>query len=205
MRRFTELSGIAAGISEENIDTDKIFAGRFLKVIERAGLGRFLFHGLRFDDEGRERSDFVLNREPWRFAVILIALENFGCGSSREHAPWSLADFGIKALIAPSFADIFENNCYKNGILPITLPGAVVERLIAEVSDPSTATMTVDLEGQEITSGTGERIAFDIAPEKKRQLQLGLDEIDESERLLDQILAFEKSATYVSTPIPPRF
>ena len=202
MRKFTTLDGIAAAIPEANIDTDKILAGRFLKIIQRKGLGQYLFHTMRVDAEGRERPDFVLNRDPWRSASILIARENFGCGSAREHAPWALADFGIYAVIAPSFADIFQNNCYKNGILPITLPRAVVERLIARAGDPATAGMTIDLERQTVRSGDDAPIAFEIAPEKKEQLLLGIDEIDASERLVEQIAAFEAQIGYCLPGIP---
>ncbi len=130
MEAFTTLTGVAAPLPMANVDTDKIIPSRFLKTIKRTGLGRNLFDPLRYDAEGREIPDFVLNREPYRHAEILIAFENFGCGSSREHAPWALLDFGIRCVIAPDFADIFYNNCFKNGILPITLPHAVCEQLM---------------------------------------------------------------------------
>jgi 3-isopropylmalate/(R)-2-methylmalate dehydratase small subunit len=205
MRRFTKLSGMAAALPEANVDTDKILAGKFLKVIERRGLGRFLFFAQRFDDDGLERPDFVLNRPAWRSAVILVALDNFGCGSAREHAPWALADYGIRCVIAPSFAEIFQNNCYKNGILPITLPHLVVEQLLAEVDHAATAHMTIDLESQTVISGRAKHFSFEIAPEKKEQLLLGLNEIDASERLLDRVIAFEGDIAYCCPSIPSRF
>lgn len=204
MRSFTRLEAIAAAFPEANIDTDKILAGRFLKTIRREGLGRFLFHSMRFDEEGRERAGFILNRAPWREAGILIALDNFGCGSSREHAPWALADFGIRAIVAPSFADIFRNNCRKNGILPIELDRDHVTRLIALASDPACARMTIDLAAQTLAT-EGMIFHFSIAPEEKQQLLLGLDEISESEAYLEQIAAFERAADYACPSIPPGF
>lgn len=202
MRKFTRLTAVAAAIPDANIDTDQILPGRFLKTIKREGLGRVLFFSLRFNDQGRERPEFVLNREPWRSASILIALDNFGCGSSREHAPWALADFGIRAILAPSFADIFRNNCYKNGILPVELSREIVNRLVVQAKDPERALMSVDLSEQTIIAADGEVIPFEIAHDKKQQLLLGLDEIAATERLLADITAFEDDARYCCPSIP---
>jgi 3-isopropylmalate/(R)-2-methylmalate dehydratase small subunit len=201
MREFSHLDAIAAPLFEANVDTDQILAGRFLKTVKREGLGKSLFYGMRFDDHGRERPAFILNRSPWREAGILIALENFGCGSSREHAPWALSDFGIRAIIAPSFADIFRNNCYKNGILPISLPADVVHRLIDEASDPDTAYMSIDLPNQTVRTALGQVIGFEISAENKEQLLQGLDEISGSEKLSQEIARFEAAKTYYSPPI----
>jgi 3-isopropylmalate/(R)-2-methylmalate dehydratase small subunit len=145
MQPFTELTAIAAPLPLANVDTDKIIPARFLKTIKRSGLGKSLFAGLRYDDEGKERPDFVLNQEPFRGAQILVAHENFGCGSSREHAPWALLDFGLRCVIAPSFADIFHGNCFKNGILPIVLPRSVCDQLMEDARLGANARITVDL------------------------------------------------------------
>lgn len=196
MRKFTHLSAVAAPIAEANIDTDQILPGRFLKTIKREGLGKALFFSARFNDQGQERPGFILNREPWRSTNILISLDNFGCGSSREHAPWALADFGIRAIIAPSFADIFRNNCYKNGILPIILPRPVVDQLIEQTSDASSAHMSINLPDQTITTANGEVIAFEVASKKKEQLLHGHDEIAASEQLASEIVLFEQQASY---------
>ena len=201
MRKFEHLDAVAAALPQANIDTDQILAGRFLKTVKREGLGQVLFYGMRFDEADRERPEFILNRSPWRNAGILIARENFGCGSSREHAPWALLDFGIRAIIAPSFADIFRNNCYKNGILPISLPAAVVDRLLEEAGDPDRALMAIDLPSQTIRTAAGESIGFEISAESKEQLLLGLDEIAGSERLADEIARFEAARTYCAPPI----
>ena len=196
MRRFTRLEAMAAAIPQANIDTDKILAGRFLKTVTREGLGAALFHSLRFDEAGRERADFILNRAPWRSAGILIALDNFGCGSSREHAPWALIDFGIRAILAPSFADIFQNNCYKNGVLPIALPRTVIDQLILAAEDAVTARMSIDLAAQTIATASGEVISFQISAENKDRLLSGRDEIAASEELLGEVCAFEAGADY---------
>ena len=201
MRKFTHLSAVAAGIPEANIDTDQILPGRFLKTIKREGLGKHLFFSLRFDESGHERPDFVLNREPWRSAGILISLENFGCGSSREHAPWALADFGFRAILAPTFADIFRNNCYKNGILPIELMRSTIDQLLVAAANPTTARMGIDLIGQTISTATAEVIPFHISQEEKEQLMFGLDEIASTERYLDQIIRFEGGIGYPSPSI----
>ena len=146
MDKFTTLTGVAAPLPIRNVDTDMIIPKQFLKTIKRTGLGKSLFYEMRFDQEGNEVADFVLNQPAYRQATILVTGENFGCGSSREHAPWSLLDFGIRCIIAPDFADIFYNNCFQNGILPIKLPQAEVDKLMDDASRGSNATLTVDLE-----------------------------------------------------------
>jgi 3-isopropylmalate/(R)-2-methylmalate dehydratase small subunit len=191
MRNFDILSAIAAPLPLANVDTDKILPARFLKTIRREGLGSALFHTLRFDETGSERRNFILNRPPWRDAKILITGDNFGCGSSREHAPWALKDFGIRCLIAPSFADIFYSNCFKNGILPIALEGGIVEQFLVESAVPETAIFTIDLPTQRICRTDGEPVAFNIAPERKRTLLLGLDDIAETLQQAAHIDAYE--------------
>ena len=178
MQPFTKLTGIAAPLPMVNVDTDKIIPARFLKTIGRTGLGVSLFCGMRYHDDGSERPEFVLNREPYRRAEILIAGDNFGCGSSREHAPWALLDFGIRSVIAPSFADIFFNNCFKNGILPVVLPPEQVDILMREASEAGEPTLTVDLEKQEVRRPTGnEAFAFEVDPFRKHCLLNGLDDV----------------------------
>ena len=177
MEKFTTLTGVAAPLDMLNVDTDMIIPKQYLKTIKRTGLGKALFAELRYDDAGGEIADFVLNQPAYRKAAILVAGENFGCGSSREHAPWALLDFGIRCVIAPSFADIFHNNCFKNGILAITLPKDRVAGLMAAARRGANATMTVDLEAQTITDPDGAVIAFDIDPFRKYCLLNGLDEI----------------------------
>jgi len=180
MDKFTTLTGIAAPLPLANVDTDKIIPARFLKTIKRSGLGKFAFYTLRFDEAGNERPDFVLNREPYRKAEILIAHENFGCGSSREHAPWALLDFGIRCVIAPDFADIFHNNCFKNGILPVRLPRAVCDRLIEDAKLGGNARITVDLDRQVVVRPNGEEIRFEIDAFRKHLLLNGLDDIGQT-------------------------
>jgi 3-isopropylmalate/(R)-2-methylmalate dehydratase small subunit len=180
MRAFTTLTAIAAPLPLANVDTDKIIPARFLKTIRRTGLGRNLFDTLRYDENGAERPDFVLNQEPWRHAEILIAHENFGCGSSREHAPWALLDFGIRCVIAPDFADIFYSNTFKNGILPSTLPRAVCDALMDDARLGGNARLTVDLEAQRILRPNGEQIAFTIDPFRRHLLLNGLDDIGQT-------------------------
>lgn len=191
MTPFTTLTGVAAPLPMANVDTDMIIPKQFLKTIRRTGLGEFLFHERRFDLEGGEVGDFVLNREPWRDARILVAGANFGCGSSREHAPWALADFGIRCVVAPSFADIFSNNSAKNGILLVALPEGEVEALMRDADDPATATMTVDLDAQRITRAGGETVAFAIDPFRRRCLLEGLDDIGLTLEREDRIAAYE--------------
>ncbi len=191
MEKFTRLTGIAAPLDMINVDTDKIIPKQFLTTIERKGLGRGLFYELRFDENGAERPDFVLNRAPWRDARILIAGENFGCGSSREHAPWALLDWGIRCIVAPSFADIFYNNCFKNGILPVVLDAAEVEALMADARDAENPVLTVDLEARRIVRPNGAEIAFEIDPFRRRCLLEGLDDIGLTLARADRIDAFE--------------
>ena len=177
MDKFTRLEGIAAPLPLINVDTDMIIPKQYLKTIRRTGLGTALFSEMRYEDDGTEKPDFVLNRPAYRDAEILVAGENFGCGSSREHAPWALLDFGIRCVIAPSFADIFYNNCFKNGILPIALPQEEVDKLMDDAERGANARLTVDLEAQTITGPDGGTISFDIDPFKKHCLLNGLDDI----------------------------
>ncbi len=180
MDAFTKLTGIAAPLPLANVDTDKIIPARFLKTIKRTGLGVHLFDTLRYDAEGKERGDFVLNQEPYRKAEILIAHENFGCGSSREHAPWALLDFGIRCVIAPDFADIFHTNTFKNGILPIKLSREICDQLMEDAKLGENARITVDLEAQVVVRPNGERIPFEIDPFRKHLLLNGLDDIGQT-------------------------
>ncbi|MFO1128205.1 MAG: 3-isopropylmalate dehydratase small subunit [Rhodospirillales bacterium] len=189
MQPFTTLTGIAAPLPMINVDTDMIIPKQFLKTIKRSGLGVSLFFEMRYDDGGAERADFILNRAPWRDARILVAGQNFGCGSSREHAPWALLDFGIRAVIAPSFADIFYNNCFKNGILLVTLPQAEVDRVMAAAG--AGEAVTVDLPAQEVRLAGGESIHFDLDPFLKHCLVDGLDDIALTLTKSDRIAAFE--------------
>ncbi len=191
MQKFTTLTGVAAPLPMANVETDKIIPARFLKTIKRTGLGVHLFDTLRFDAEGRERPDFVLNREPWKRAEILIAHENFGCGSSREHAPWALLDFGIRSVIAPDFGDIFYNNCFKNGMLPIRLPRAVCDQLIEDTKLGGNARITVDLQEQVVVRPNGEKIHFEIDPFRKHLLLNGLDDIGQTMQHATAIDAYE--------------
>lgn len=192
MRTFTHHEGLMAAIPLANIDTDKILPGPFLKTISREGLGRHLFHTMRYDDTGSVRPDFVLNRAPWTSASILVALDNFGCGSSREHAPWALWDFGIRCVIAPSFADIFYNNCFKNGILPISLDRSSIDRLIEDATSEATARLAVDLPGQSITRHDRTIQKFDIEATRKETLLAGRDEISASLDRVREIETYER-------------
>ncbi|HEX7784528.1 MAG TPA: 3-isopropylmalate dehydratase small subunit [Sphingobium sp.] len=195
MTPFTTLTGIAAPLPVTNIDTDKILAGRYLKTITRAGLGRHLFSTLR------ENPDFILNRMPWSSARILIALDNFGCGSSREHAPWALLDFGIRCVIAPSIADIFYNNCFKNGILPIALPRAQIDILMDLAKNPESAGMTVDLPSQTITTVAGP-IGFSVEVTRKQNLLAGMDDIANTLEFSREIEKFETLRDRVTPWVP---
>jgi 3-isopropylmalate/(R)-2-methylmalate dehydratase small subunit len=177
MEKFVTLTGVAAPLPMINVDTDMIIPKQYLKTIKRTGLGRHLFDELRYDAAGREIADFVLNRPAYRRAKILVAGENFGCGSSREHAPWALLDFGIRCVIAPSFADIFYNNCFKNGILPIVLPKEDVAKLLDDAVRGANAVLSVDLERQEVAGPDGGRLRFEIEPFRKHCLLNGLDDI----------------------------
>jgi 3-isopropylmalate/(R)-2-methylmalate dehydratase small subunit len=210
MEKFTRLTGVAAPLPMVNVDTDMVIPKNYLKVTERTGLGKHLFAEMRFNADGSERPDFVLNRPAWRQAEILIAFENFGCGSSREHAPWALRDFGIRCVIAPSFADIFFNNCFKNGILPLVLPKAVCANLIDDAERGANATLTIDLEAQTLTRPDGERIAFEVEPSRRSRLLEGLDEIGATVARAHRIDAFEARvrrsqpwrATTLDGPLP---
>ena len=191
MEKFTTLTGVAAPLPLINIDTDMIIPKQFLKTIQRTGLGKNLFDEMRYLDDGSENPDFVLNKPAYREAQILVAGDNFGCGSSREHVPWALLDFGIRVVIAPSFADIFFNNCFKNGILPIPLPQEQVDKLLDDAGRGSNAVLTVDLERQVINGPDGGEIAFEIDPFRKHCLLNGLDDIGLSLEKEDAIAAFE--------------
>ncbi len=192
MDKFTQLTGIAAPLAILNVDTDMIIPKQFLKTIKRTGLGSALFFEMRFNDDGSENPDFVLNKPAWRDAQILVTGDNFGCGSSREHAPWALLDFGIRCVIAPSFADIFYNNCFKNGILPITLPQEDVDKLMDDAGRGANATITVDLDKQEISGPDGGTIRFDIDPFRKHCLLNGLDDIGLTLEKESSIASFEE-------------
>ncbi|MGB0497034.1 MAG: 3-isopropylmalate dehydratase small subunit [Rubricella sp.] len=191
MEKFTTLTGVAAPMPLVNIDTDMIIPKQFLKTIKRTGLGVNLFDEMRYDREGNEIPDFVLNQPAYREAKILVAGDNFGCGSSREHAPWALADFGIRCVISTSFADIFFNNCFKNGILPIVLPQEDVDKLMDDAGRGANAIVTVDLESQTITGPDGGTIHFDVEPFRKHCLLNGLDDIGLTLQHSERIDAFE--------------
>jgi len=192
MEAFTTLTAVAAPLPAANIDTDKIIPARFLKTIKRSGLGAHLFDGLRYTQDGAERPDFVLNQPAYRQAEILIAHENFGCGSSREHAAWALLDFGIRCVIAPSFADIFHGNALKNGILPIALPRAVCDALMQDAAMGDNARISVDLERQVVIRPSGETISFALDPMRRHFLLNGLDDIGQTLQHATSIAAFEE-------------
>jgi 3-isopropylmalate/(R)-2-methylmalate dehydratase small subunit len=177
MEKFTKLRGVAAPLPMVNVDTDKIIPKQFLKTIKRTGLSKGLFHEMRHDESGAPKAEFVLHQPAYQDAKILITGANFGCGSSREHAPWALLDFGFRCIVAPSFADIFYNNCFKNGILPIALPQEQVDRLMEQAERGGNAVFTVDLENQIITGPDGGEIAFEVHPFLRHCLLHGLDEI----------------------------
>jgi 3-isopropylmalate/(R)-2-methylmalate dehydratase small subunit len=197
MEKFTKLTGVAAPLPMRNVDTDMIIPKQFLKTIKRTGLGKSLFFEMRFDEAGKEIPGFVLNQPAYRRATILVTGENFGCGSSREHAPWALLDFGIRCIVATDFADIFYNNCFQNGILPIKLPQADVDKLMDDASRGSNATVTVDLESQEIRGPDGGVIKFDIDPFRKHCLLNGLDNIGLTLEKQKAIDAFEEKTQAV--------
>jgi len=194
MDKFEKLTGVAAPMPMINIDTDMIIPKQFLKTIKRSGLGVNLFDEMRYDDNGGEVADFVLNKPQYRNTEILVAGDNFGCGSSREHAPWALLDFGIRCVIAPSFADIFFSNCFKNGILPIALPQEQVDALMNDAEKGENARMTVDLEAQEITTSDGEVFPFEVDAFKKHCLLNGLDDIGLTLEKKKSVDAFEAKA-----------
>ena len=194
MEKFTTLTGVAAPLPMRNVDTDMIIPKQFLKTILRTGLGKSLFFEMRYDASGKENPDFVLNKPAYRKAKILVAGDNFGCGSSREHAPWALLDFGFRCIVAPDFADIFYNNCFQNGILPIKLPQAEVDKLMDDASRGENATITVDLERQEIRGPDGGVIHFEIDPFRKHCLLHGLDNIGLTLEKEAAISAYEDKA-----------
>jgi len=191
MEKFTKLTGIAAPMPLVNIDTDMIIPKGFLKTIKRSGLGVNLFDEMRYDREGAEIPDFVLNKAQYRESQILVAGENFGCGSSREHAPWALLDFGIRCVISTSFADIFHNNCFKNGILPIVLPQEAVDHLMDDATKGANARLTVDLDEQIVTASDGTQFPFEVDAFKKHCLMNGLDDIGLTLEKVSSIDAFE--------------
>jgi len=191
MQKFTTLTGVAAPLPMINVDTDKIIPKQYLKTIERTGLGKALFDELRYNADGSEKPEFVLNQPAYRKAEILVAGENFGCGSSREHAPWALLDFGIRAVIAPSFADIFHSNCFKNGILPIALPAETVAQLMDDARKGSNARLTIDLANQTIIRPDGQVVHFEIDQFRKHCLLDGLDDIGLTLKKESAIAKFE--------------
>ncbi|KFI30495.1 3-isopropylmalate dehydratase small subunit [Haematobacter massiliensis] len=199
MDRFTTLTGVAAPMPLVNIDTDMIIPKQFLKTIKRTGLGKNLFDEMRYESDGTEKPDFVLNQPAYRNAEIIVAGDNFGCGSSREHAPWALLDFGIRCVVSTSFADIFYNNCFKNGILPITLPQEQVDRLMEDARRGSNARITVDLEAQTVSASEGEVFHFEIDPFRKHCLLNGLDDIGLTLENAGDIDAYE-AKTRMSRP-----
>ena len=192
MQKFDVLTGVAAPLPILNIDTDMIIPKQYLKTIKRTGLGKGLFSEMRYREDGSENPDFVLNKDAWRKAEILVAGDNFGCGSSREHAPWALLDFGIRCVISTSFADIFYNNCFKNGILPIVVSPEDLAKLLDDASRGAYATLTVDLEAQVIRGPDGGQISFNIDPFKKHCLLNGLDDIGLTLEKAPAIDSFEK-------------
>ncbi len=194
MDKFTRLTGVAAPLPMINIDTDKIFPAGYLKTIKRTGLAKYLFDEIRFRPDGSENPDFVLNQGPYRNAKIIVAGDNFGCGSSREHAPWALMDFGISCVIAPSFADIFYNNCFKNGLLPIALPQDIVDQLMEDARKGANAVLSIDLDKQTISRPDGGVVHFEIDPFRKHCLINGLDDIGLTEQKAAEIAGYEEEA-----------
>ena len=197
MEKFDKLNGIAAPLNIINIDTDMIIPKQFLKTIKRSGLGKNLFYEMRYNDKGNENTDFILNKEPYKNSKILIAGDNFGCGSSREHAPWALLDFGIRCVISTSFADIFYNNCFKNGILPIKVTPHERDALLADALDIDNPELKIDLSKNEISRPNGAKISFDIDSFRKKCLLEGLDDIGltlENNTKIDEYESFIKTS-----------
>ncbi|MED5227513.1 MAG: 3-isopropylmalate dehydratase small subunit [Pseudomonadota bacterium] len=192
MEKFNKLRGVAAPLNMINIDTDKLIPKQFLKTIKRTGLGKHLFNEMRFNEDGSEKPDFVLNKAAYRDSNIIVAGDNFGCGSSREHAPWALLDFGIKCVISTSFADIFYNNCFKNGILPIVVNKQQLDQLMDDAENGANAVLDIDLEAQEITRPNGESVTFEIDEFRKHCLINGLDDIGLTMEKEKNIDSFEK-------------
>ena len=199
MEKFKEFAGVAAPMPLVNIDTDMIIPKQFLKTIKRTGLGVSLFYEMRYDMDGNEVDGFVLNKPAWRNAEIIVAGENFGCGSSREHAPWALKDFGIRCVVSTSFGDIFYNNCFKNGILPVTLDKEQVDCLMEHARSGANAKIVVDLENQQLIAPDGEAFRFEIDPFRKKCLQEGLDDIGLTLQKAQHIDEFE-SKRKLETP-----
>ena len=200
MKAFVKESGIVATLDRVNVDTDQIIPKQFLKRIERTGFGEFLFFDWRFNDDGTLNPDFELNQERFRGATILLARANFGCGSSREHAPWALEDYGFRAVIAPSFADIFYNNCFKNGMLPVRLSEEQIEELFQRARSNENYTLSIDLEAQVVTDDFGARFAFEVDDFRKRCLLEGLDEIGLTLQHEDKIAAYEARRAAEGSP-----
>jgi len=196
MQPFVRHEGVVAPLDRVNVDTDAIIPKQFLKRIERTGFGEFLFFDWRFDAQGKENPDFVLNQAPFRDATILLTRANFGCGSSREHAPWALADFGIRALVGPSFADIFYNNCFKNGMLPVRLSNAEIDGLFARAASPGGCRLVIDLEKQRVTDNAGFSAAFEVEAFRRKCLLEGLDDIGLTLQHDAEISAFESRHPY---------
>jgi 3-isopropylmalate/(R)-2-methylmalate dehydratase small subunit len=194
MEKFTTLEGVAAPLRMINVDTDMVIPKQYLKTIKRTGLGKGLFSEMRYNDDGSENPGFVLNKPAYRNAKILVADDNFGCGSSREHAPWALMDFGIRCVISTSFGDIFYNNCFKNGILPIRVSPEDLEKLFEDAERGANATLTVDLENQEIRGPDGGVVKFEIDPFRKHCLLNGLDDIGLTHQKADKIASYEDKA-----------
>lgn len=196
MDKFTTLNGIAAPMALVNIDTDMIIPKQFLKTIKRLGLGVNLFDEMRYNQDGSEKPDFVLNKPAYRDASIIVAGDNFGCGSSREHAPWAIADFGIRCVISTSFADIFFNNCFKNGVLPIVLDEKHIEEIFSRAASPSPYELTVNLKEQTVEDTDGLNLTFEIDPSRKHNLLHGLDDIAETLQLEEKISAYEEARSW---------
>ncbi len=192
MQKFTTLEGVAAPLRMINVDTDMVIPKQYLKTIKRTGLGKGLFSEMRYKDDGSENPDFVLNKPAYRNAKILVADDNFGCGSSREHAPWALMDFGIRCVISTSFGDIFYNNCFKNGILPIRVSPEDLEKLFEDAERGANATLSIDLEKQEIRGPDGGVVKFQVDAFRKHCLLNGLDDIGLTKQKADQIATYEK-------------
>ena len=193
MKKFETFSGVAVPFAGHNIDTDRIIPARFLKTIKRTGLGVNLFNDIRYNEDGSEKEDFILNQPAYRKSEVLVAGDNFGCGSSREHAPWALQDFGIKVVIAPTFADIFYNNCFKNGLLPIVLDEEIVDRLFHETEAEEGYQLAIDLEAKTVTTPSGESFNFEVDDFRRHCLLNGLDDIGVTLEDAEVIKAYEAS------------
>lgn len=195
MEKFTTLTAVAAPLNRANVDTDLIIPKQFLATLKRTGLGAGLFHNLRYLEDGRPNPEFVLNQPPYRGTGILVARENFGCGSSREHAPWALMDYGIRAVISPEFADIFKNNSFRNGLLPIELPAEIVDDLLGRLEARPGRELTINLEAQCVSGPDGFQARFEIEPFRKEMLLGGLDEIGLTLKRAPEISAYERDNT----------